>query len=149
MSTEDVDVTLANLRSVGLADDFCFSSTSELLKAIEQNFKAVIPNTITNVIVSNAQPQSTERNSVWFRLSNSGTFTGIYMFTGTTWAQVIPAPNQVIWMYGDSNNVPVGFQLVDSNNPNFTIAQVNHIKSFYYPAGAGPYSYFAVTFSGF
>lgn len=146
---DDSSLNLAEIRAFGLPQDFCFENVTQLISAISQYFKAVIPNDITNVIVSQSQPTSTQRMNMWVRLSASGTFIGIYFFNGTTWVQVLPIPNGVFWMHGDSTDVPEGFQLVDTGNPNFTAPEITHIKSFYYPAGPGPYTYFAVTFAGF
>lgn len=149
MSRDDSSINLANLVSVGLPQDFCFENVQQLIQGISQYFKAVIPDSITNVIVSNSQPTSTERDSMWVRLSASGTIMGIYFYTGITWKQVLPAPNEVIWMYGDSADVPEGFILVDGSNPNFTAPEVAYLQGMFYPAGPGPWTYFAVTFAGF
>jgi hypothetical protein len=149
MSREPGNVIAVPLKLSGLPEGYCFSSLEDLLKVLQNNLFAEVPDTITNVQVSNLQPTSSQRADVWFRLNSGGKFIGIYMFDGVTWRQVLEAPNQVTWMYGDSADVPEGFQLIDTGHPSFTAPEIAHIKGFYYPAGAGPYTYFAVTYVGF
>jgi len=150
MSREPAGIVLAPIKYLGLVDGQCFTNITDFIKTLQENLVAEVPDNITNVHVGNIQPSSTERNSVWFRVDTGGKFIGIYMFDGAVWQQVLEAPNQVTWMFGDSNNLPAGFILVDGDNPNFDSGQVTAIQSMFYPTpGTPPYSYFAVTWVGF
>lgn len=133
----------------GLPQEFCFTSIADFLAVLQNNLFAQVPDTITNVLVSNTQPTAAQRTDVWFRIDNAGKFLGIYMFDGATWSQVLEAPGQVTWIHGDSADPPNGFTVVDTGVPGFTAPEIAHIKTFYYPPGAGPYTYFAVVFTGF
>lgn len=150
MSIEQNSGTLAPIRITGLTDTLCFQNIQELLTFLQTNAFAEVPDDVTNVHVSNVQPTSTNKSDMWVRLSSSGTFVGIYMYNGTTWKQVLPIPQGIFWMYGDSDDIPAGFMLVDGSNPHFTAPEVTHIQLTFYPTpGTPPYTYFAVTWEGF
>lgn len=87
----------------------CYTNFTEFLKALPSIYAVEVPATVTNVIVSNAQPTSSQTTSVWIRLSNSGLVLGIYVFSSGQWIQISPAPNQIIWVYGDSAAPPAGY----------------------------------------
>ena len=142
-------IAFGTVRIKNFPEDTCFTSFQEFLKALQDFLIVEIPASVTNVIVSNQEPSTAQRGSVWFKFNNAGVFQGIYLFTNGAWNQMLPAPNEVIWMYGSSDDIPEGFQLIDSDNPNFTAPQITHIQTFFYPTpGTPPYEYFAVTFTG-
>lgn len=151
MSRNPGNVELAPIRITGLPEELCFTTVAEFIAFLKSNsFAEISTETITNVHVGNVQPNSTQRTDAWFFLSNSGKFVGIFMFDGSTWKQVLPAPKEVFWMYGDSTVLPEGFILVDSTNPNFSAPSVTHIQSYFFPVPPqAVYTYFAVTFAGF
>lgn len=91
----------------------CFTNFTDFLKALPGLYAVAVPATVTNVIVSNSQPTSSQTTSIWVRMSNSNAFIGIYVFSGGQWIQVAPSPQQVIWMYGDSDNPPDGYKNTD------------------------------------
>ncbi len=115
MSKQD-DVVLVPLVVQGLIETACFDSVPEFIQALTKYLAVQIPTTITNVIVSNTQPLSSERTSIWVRLNNAGSFIGFYVYSGGTWQAVFPPPNGIIPMYGDSRDVPKGFTLADEDN---------------------------------
>lgn len=121
-------VVMGSLKLLGLPDTQCFKSFTEIWKAIEDNFAVILPTSITNVVVSNIQPLDTQRDAVWFRLSNGGTFIGIYMFSDGAWRQVFPVPQTVYTVYGDSRNPPAGYILTDDSGA-LTLAQRTHLKA--------------------
>lgn len=143
------DVVEGSLKLRGLPDVACFTSFIEFLRAIPDYYGVEIPNSITNVVVSNIEPLDTQRDYIWFRRSNGGTFLGIYVYASGSWKQVAPAPQQVFWMYGDSRNVPDGYILVDNNNPNFTAGEVTALQAKYISDPSSTYFvYFATTYEG-
>lgn len=117
------------LKINNLPDLACFQSFEDLLKALPTFLTVEVPSTITNVIISNVQPQDNQRDAIWFRRSNSGEFIGIYLYSSGTWRLVFPSPNALIRMYGDSRDVPEGYILADETNPNLTANQASFIKS--------------------
>lgn len=130
---------------VGLPDTLCYQTIEELVNDLPNILQVSIdPPLITNVIVSATQPLSGQAGSVWFRVSNGGTFIGIYMFSGGTWTQVFPAPGEIRWVVGDSANPPAGFILTD-NAAYLSSAIKAHLHTFWYPnGGSGPWQYFSV-----
>ena len=74
------NVTRAEIVLKGLPDLNCFTSWQEFLQALPDLLGVLIPSDITNVVVSNVQPTSSQTFDVWFRLSNSGSFIGIIYF---------------------------------------------------------------------
>lgn len=152
MSREPQNITLAPIVITGLSNTLCFTSLNDLLQYFSSNAFAAVPGTISNVTIGNVQPNATQRSNQWDFVNSDGNFQYIAFFDGTTWEQVLPAPQAVIWMYGapDSNTIPPGFTLIDDNNAKVTSDQAAHIGSFYGPTpGTPPYTYFAVTWDSF
>lgn len=128
----------------------CFESFEELLKALPDFYSVEIPDTITNVIISTTEPDvSTDSQSLWIKYDTSGSFVGLFLFTGGAWNMVFPAPNEVFWLYGDSTNVPPGYINTD-DAPGLTTDLKNYLKSLwhqdpttlifdYYTAIRGPF----------
>lgn len=128
----------------GFPDIKCYQTLNELITALPSILGLSLDSSkLTNVVVSNIQPLSGQENFVWFRMSNGGVFIGIYIYSGGAWRQVFPAPGQIYWVYGDSANPPNGFILTDDAG-SIPAAVKNHLKTFWYPAGAGPWTYFSV-----
>lgn len=135
----------------GLPETECFTTFEEMLTVLSKYLVLQLPiGLLTNVLVSNIEPLDSQRDSVWFRQDNSGHFLGVYIFASGSWKLAFPSPNQVIWMFGDSGNVPEGYSLIDHNNVHFTNSQADQIMLFYRKTNPGDstYFYFAVTFEG-
>jgi len=111
------------IKILGLPDTTCFESFEQLLQVLTDYMVLEIPTSITNVVVGNTQPGDTQRDAVWFRMSNGGQFIGIYLYSEGTWTQFFPVPGQVYKIAGgDSRDVPRGFILA-SNSSNLTAAE--------------------------
>lgn len=151
MPSVDNTITIAGVKVKGVPEYACLTSMGDWLKLLEQHLQVEIPGSVSNVVVSNQQPAENERNKVWFRVDNSGSFVGIYVYSLGKWRKIIPVDGQVSWIKGDSRAVPDGYLLVDADNPNFTAAEANVLKSQYIlePLAGAFYTYFAVTFEGF
>lgn len=131
------------LKLLGLPDLACFKSFKDFLAALPSMYAVVIPDSITNVTISNIQPLDSESDHVWFRMSNGGDFIGIYLFSNGSWQQRYPAPGEVSWIVGDSNNPPPGFILTD-DAPWISSPIKNDLKAFWRPTGSGPWNFFTV-----
>lgn len=131
------------LTVLGLPDLECYESLKALLLDLPNILGVLIPESVTNVIVSNIQPTSGQRTSLWYRLSNGGTFIGLYIFSNGIWTQIVPVPGQVTFIHGDSANPPEGYILTDTWGA-ITNAEKAHYRTFWFPAGPGPYTYFSV-----
>lgn len=108
----------------GVPDTACFTSFAQLLNSLGQYLSVEIAaSSISNVIISNIQPGSADKDKIWFRLANSGVFVGIYKYSGTAWEQVLPAPQQVFILYGDSSNPPPGFVFIQDGDGTMTSAE--------------------------
>jgi hypothetical protein len=92
----------------------CFTNFNDFLKQLPALYAVEVPSTVTNVIVSPSQPTSNQTSSVWIRMSNASQFYGLYVFSEGQWIQIVPAPQQVIWMYGDSQNPDPGYKTTDA-----------------------------------
>lgn len=152
MPNNDTVTVRGAVKIDNLPDLACFTSFKDFLKELPNLLTLELPVTISNVIVSNIQPTDALRSSVWFRMSNSGSFIGIYLYSGGAWRQIFPIPEpvvQVFWVAGDSRDIPVGFELVDAGNPNFTASQRTHIMAQYLSDPTNTfYEYFAVNYVG-
>lgn len=112
------NVVLVPIVLNGLPDTQCFADFKSFLAALPNFLVAEVPTSITNVIVSNSQPTDSQTTDVWFRLSNDGSFLGIYVFSQGAWQQIypvnvygtsIPDTSQVFWFVGDSTQPPPGW----------------------------------------
>jgi hypothetical protein len=122
MSTESL--VIGNVVVINdIPDTFCFTTTQEFILALTKFLGVELPNSITNVIISNNQPLDDQRDSLWVRRNNAGVVVGIYVFTDGLWQQRFPAPREVFWMYALGANadgetdVPKGYTLADEANP--------------------------------
>lgn len=137
------------IKFVDVPNDFCITDITSLVQFVQKHgmveFNA---SAITNVVVSNEQPVDT--SVVWFKISPSGNFVGVYVYVQSQWLPVFPPPGQVIRMYGDSDNPPAGYQLITSTTPGFTSAMVTFLQAQWMPDPASPGNYliFDVVYTG-
>ncbi len=131
------------LVAVGNPDFACFTDFASLWKAIPQFFAVSIPSNITNVIVSNVQPTSSQTSYIWFRMSNGGQFIGVYLYSGGTWKQIFPAPGQITWTtYGTAATPPPGYITTDDSTLNSALKA--YLKSLWRSNGSGSYDYYSI-----
>lgn len=146
----DNDVIQGVLKLIGKVDCECFTSWADFIAKFPKLFAVEIPSDITNVIVSVNNPDDDQHDCIWFRLSTSGSFLGIFVYATGDWRQIFPSPKAIIRMYGDSRSIPDGYMLIDSSNPHFTAAQQAHIQTGWYLSGDGlAWAIFDVTYEGF
>jgi hypothetical protein len=114
------DVIRGALKLDNFQEGRVYTDTDAFILAIAEMFSVEIPTTITNVIVSSAQPGDDFKEGVWIRKDASGSFNGIYIFQSGAWEQIVPPlfDNEVILMYGDSRSIPNGYSLADTTNSN-------------------------------
>lgn len=134
----------------GVPDSACFITFADLLRALGDYLVVDIPNqTFSNVVISNVQPGQADRDKIWWRLSNSGTFVGIYQFSNGEWIQIFPAPNQIFWLYGDSSDPPTGFKFLDGTEGIFTAPHYAQIIAMAVPnGGVPPFVYYPAIYVG-
>jgi len=134
----------------GVPDGACFTTFADLLKSLGTYLTVEIPNQVfSNIIISSTQPGSADAGKIWWRLSNAGTFIGIYTYANNVWNQVIPTPNEIFWIYGDSANPPAGFSFAAVEEL-FDPVDYTHIIASAAPAGGvPPFVYFPVIYVGF
>lgn len=138
------------IKVAGVPDSACFTTFAELLRALEQYLIVDISEqTLSNIIISNQQPGQADRDKIWARLSNAGIFLGFYIFENGMWVQILPAPNQIFWLYGDSNNPPAGYQFLDSSQTIFTAPQYAELIALAVPnGGVPPFVYYPAIYTG-
>lgn len=145
-------IVVGDLVLKALPELLCYKDFESFVKDIPNLFAIRVPSTITNVIVSNQQPTNSQTTSLWIRQSNSGSFMGIYVFAQGLWRQIAPIPNQIFWLYGDSNNPPAGFKTTDDASGIEISATLAVALKAQWVAGnlAGPpYEYFSCVFDSF
>ena len=149
------DITRANIVLTGLPDTKCFTSWQDFLQELP-NFLGVeiSASSITNVIVSNVQPTSSQTNSIWFRTSNDGSFIGIYVFSQGAWQNIYPinvdspvTTNQIFWFFGDSTQPPAGF--TNTNDYTGLSAAVQAALAAMWVNETGVFTYYSAVFTGF
>lgn len=138
-------VVLGALKVQGVPERASISTWEELIKSIPTFIGVELPTGISNVIVGNTQPQEEDRDKLWIRRDNNGTFIGFYAFCSGKWSPVYAIPDDgVYWFTGDSSNVRDGFVLIDTGDPVIPSYLVQALKAKYIPQSSGPgYAYFA------
>lgn len=112
-----------------LPDLACFKSFEDLLKALEKYLVVEVPDSITNVVISAIPPENPSRDVIWFKLSNSGSFIGIFVFSGGEYLQQFPAPKTIERFYGNSDEVPPGWEVISASTVGFTSAMVAKLQA--------------------
>lgn len=143
----------------GVPDSACFIGKGfvELLRDLQNYMIVEIPNqTFSNIVISNQQPGQSDRDKIWWRLSNTGSFIGIYFYNAGVWSQIFPAPNQIFWLhssaeYPDSSSPPPGYAFVSSGGMvNMTGPQYAELIAKAIPTGGpAPYNYYPAIYVGF
>lgn len=115
------DVMKASLVTQNIPENACFENFRQLLEALPQYLAVQIPASITNVIVSNVQPSSSQTTSIWFRVSNAGGFMGIYVFSQGNWHNIYPINDgnqfQMQTFVSLDGTVPDGWTKVEVGDP--------------------------------
>lgn len=111
------NIVVAPTALLNLPDLSCFTSFQEFLAALPQFLVALVPTNITNVVIGNIQPQDTQRNTLWVRKDNSGTFIGLFVYSSGIWSPIWPVPNGVYgtWRLStDPFGPPAGYTRLDN-----------------------------------
>lgn len=148
------ETTRAPIVLLGLQDTMCFTSMQEFIQALPALIAAEIPPGITNVIVSNIQPSDSNTQDIWFRLSNSGSFLSINVFSQGAWRTIYPVNTdipvdtlQIFWFQGDPAQPPPGWTnttLAAGMDPAIATA----LAALWIP-GSGSTQYYSAIFTGF
>lgn len=114
------DLVRAAIVLLGLPENTCFTSFQDFINQLPNLIGAEIPSNITNVVVSNVQPSDSQTTSIWFRLSNSGSFLSINVFSNGAWRDIYPInvdtpvdTLQIFWFQGDPTQPPAGWTSTD------------------------------------
>lgn len=151
------NVVNAELVVKNIPEQACFTNFVDFVKALPQYLGVEVPASVTNVVVSNIQPSSSQTTSLWIRLDNSGSFIGIYVFSGGTWRNIYPISAisgdvavQIQWFYSATGNPPPGWTFIDVGDPLLPASVVTALLAQYVQEPGGTYAYyFAAYFSGF
>lgn len=150
---ERVDAILKILR---IPPDLCWTTPEEFIKLLTKILTVEINTAANNefVIVGHQAPGEDEKGKLWVRLAINGSFIGFYFFENGLWERIHNFRiDHVVWMHGDSRQIPKGFQLIDTGIAGITTDVVDHIKTFYLvnTAVVSPtvFKYFAVRYIGF
>ncbi len=148
------ETTRADIVLTGLQDTKCFTSWQDFLQELPNLISVAVPNNITNVIVSNIQPTSSQTTDIWFRTSNSGSFLGIYVFSQGAWHQIYPVnvdgpidTTQIFWFQGDPNNPPAGW--TNTNVATIVDPTIATALAALWVTGSGGLVYYSAVFTGF
>lgn len=118
------------VKVIDIPDDVCLTTVRELFLLLEKHLAVEFGvERITNVVVSSEEPATTDTDVIWFRLDNSGNFRGIYVYVQGQWLQMFPPPESIIKMYGDSRDIPPGYQLITNDTAGFTTAMVTKLQT--------------------
>lgn len=145
------NISAAKIVLKGIIEDQCIESIAQLLEALPDLLGVEIPSGITNVVVSNIQPSDNQTTSVWFRLSNAGSFMGIYVFANGIWNAIYPTNVegvQIFWQYSATGAVPAGFEKITVDTANISSAVVTALIAQYVTESSVD-TYFAMQYVSF
>lgn len=116
------------IKFVDVPQDFCLTNITDLIRFIQKHGKIEFDaSQVTNVVVSVDQPSDT--SVIWYKISTSGNFIGVFVYVQSQWVQTFPQPAGIFRTYGNSTDVPPGFALITAATPGFTAAMVTHLQS--------------------
>lgn len=144
------DVIRGTISLDGFLDGRCFKSWDEFVKALPSMLTVEIPADSTNVSVGNVQPTDDQRDNLWVRKDNSGSFIGLYVYSQGAWQQVYPPPLSLSLIVGDSRVVPIGYQLA-SDSSLIDATMLAALQKLWVVGGVGPpvwYKMFHVMYVG-
>lgn len=108
------------------------------------------------VIIGHQTPTADDKGRLWIRLSKAGLFQGFFLFQRGKWRRIHNYRNdEIIWMVGDSRDIPDGFELINGTVAGIPTDVQNFILTKYLANSAAStptqtvYSYFAVRYTGF
>ena len=133
-----------------LLDRECFTSWQDFVEALPRLLAVEVPVSISGVIIAKDPPGEDDRDKLWIRRDGAGNIVGFFLFQNGDWNPFyLFAPQQVIWVYGDSRNVAKGFVLIDTGDAEISSNTVAALRAQYVPNLTGGFEYFAVRFVGF
>lgn len=146
----------AKLKILSIPTNACFTTVSELLKLIEKTFTVDLSVGKNNdfVVTGSEPPTADDKNRLWVRKLNQGSFAGFYIFVGGAWNRIFNRrSDEIIWMYGDSRKVPEGFVLISENTGAVPSEIRDHLIQQYLvdtsvDEASPVYKYFAVQYIG-
>lgn len=101
--SSDTDVVQGALKPLGVLENACVESLSDLIKLLPTVLGVEIPASISNVVIGVAQPGDDQRQSLWVRFDTSSDFIGLYVYAQGKWRQIYPVPKQVFEVFGNSS----------------------------------------------
>lgn len=150
MSSEN-DLIRGAVKLDTFIEDKCFTSWKEFIAALPGMLTVEIPASITNVNVGNQQPSDSERDNLWIRKDNAGSFLGIYLYASGSWKKIYPVPGEFNIIFGDSRTPPDGYTLTDDLS-SLTSSQKAVLRKVWHVGGTSPstwYDIFTVQYTGF
>lgn len=153
MSIVIQDVVRGAIKVDSLPDRACFNSFEEFIQALPNYLSVEVPTKISGVLVSREPPSEDDRDKIWFRRNSSGAYAGIYAFQNGKWQRLFQFVQdgalEIIWVYGNSNQIPDGFVLIQDGDTQILSTVVHAIMGHYVPIVGGGFSYFAMRYIGF
>lgn len=148
------DVVKGKLVLTGLPDLFCYKDVREMIASLPQLLGVEVSASVTNVIVSNVQPTSSNTTSLWVRISNSGGFMGFYVFSAGAWQSIYPIFDevhaQIQWFSSFDGSVPAGWTKITVTTTEIPASLVPALMAQYVLDPTSSFDiYFAAFFSGF
>lgn len=140
------------IKALSVPENFCLTDLRQLVLDLTRLLTVEFDvSKITNVVVSFDEPDSSQRDVIWFRLNASGNFSGIFVFSAGQWLQMFPVQNQLYRVYGNSNNIPPGYALVQAGLAGITSDMYTAIEATWTwddPMGQNYYIIFDVVYIG-
>lgn len=152
----NVNKVYGKLLLTDVPNNLCWSTPDKFLKQLRDFFRVELDvnSDVDFVVIGSQVPSEDDKGRLWVRLYNDGSFAGFYHFESGKWVAIQNRrPDEVVWFYGDSRNIPTGYQLIDESNGLLTTDNIKFIMSKYNrdltsDSETPVYTYFACTYVG-
>lgn len=104
----------------------------DFVKALMNMFVVVLPLKGNNdfVVTGSQVPTEDDKSRLWVADQKNGSFLGFFRFIKGQWRRIFNLrADMVIWMVGDSRDIPEGFQLIDGTVSGIDVETQNFIKA--------------------
>ena len=118
------NVILGNLVLKSLPDLSCYQTLPEFVQALTTILGVEIPaSNVSNVVVSNEQPNDSQTTALWVRVNNAGTFVGLYVYSGAKWVPIYPINDtvhiQIQRFTSEDGTAPTGWTKIEASTGGF------------------------------
>lgn len=150
IARDKLSVALAVKR---IPEKLCWGKPRDFIENLTQYLTAEldVESRLNLVVVGHETPTEDDKDRLWIRTARDNSFLGFYLFQNGAWKVIHNyRSDEVIWMYGNSTQIPSGFEFIDGSLGGMdSKVQERVISQYLQIEGTNSYSYFAVRWKGY